>query len=750
MTLRGLRGGLDGAEALTPSSDTPSPSSKDPDELPKLDKYDVQEEIGHGGMATVYRALDPALGREVAVKVIHRHLRDNVEVAQRFVAEARASAKLKHRGIVEVYDVSRDEDRERYLVAELIRGCTLRKVLLEHRDMPPEIGAAIVAELCDAVEHAHEAGLIHRDIKPENVLVERPQDRARGPAITPTSIKPPRSSGSGSAHRRVREGDTPPPSRDDDDEFASSAPRVVSRAMTSDDGGDGRSGRRSGAESAAPSSTDPGSGRTSERPESSAPTSRSSGPEGKPPRSAKPGGRVVIKLTDFGIAKVLDAQSVTSTGQVLGSPAHMAPEQIEGGEVDARTDVFALGVLLYECLVGHLPFEGKNPAQVLRRVIEGSFAPADAERPIVGNRFASIVAAALATDPNDRPRSAAELGAELRKELGELGIDAPGDEVSAYFADPSDAYADALAERVVPRLIARGEAARKARNVPLAAGDFNRAHALSPRDPTILKRITQLSSARGRRILVRRLSIIGLGAVVLGGAAFGIARFVRQQNAELASSPSQSREGNTSDVRISPITPDDPSSVIPVPRLSAPVSAVLQRPIGPIRLPPSAEPDAALFLDGPRLVHFATNPPGARLVVDGVPRAFNSEDQLTPGPHAYTVSPAGPDDCCEAVSSSLTVPKARKDKPSEAFKFAVSLKFRPAHVSISGIPAGGTATCNGVPVGAAPVDIPANSADKIAVACTFTSEKGTGHGGGKVNAGGSASFPWRWPDDVKP
>ncbi len=97
---------------------------------------------------------------------------------------------------------------------------------------------------------------------------------------------------------------------------------------------------------------------------------------------------VVIKITDFGIAKILDAQGVTSTGQVLGSPAHMAPEQIEGGEVDARTDVFALGVLMYECLVGHLPFEGKNPAQVLRRVLEGSFAPADRERPSVGGRWA--------------------------------------------------------------------------------------------------------------------------------------------------------------------------------------------------------------------------------------------------------------------------------------------------------------------------------------------------------------------------
>src|SRR4029077_6944466 len=100
--------------------------------------------------------------------------------------------------------------------------------------------------------------------------------------------------------------------------------------------------------------------------------------------SAAEGERVKVKLTDFGIAKLLDAQGVTSTGQVLGSPAHMAPEQIEGGEVSARSDVFGLGVLLYECMVGKLPFDGKNPAQVLRRVLEGSFTRTERARPTVG------------------------------------------------------------------------------------------------------------------------------------------------------------------------------------------------------------------------------------------------------------------------------------------------------------------------------------------------------------------------------
>src|SRR5260221_13421602 len=107
--------------------------------LPVLAKYEVIEEIGHGGMATVYRAKDTRLAREVAVKVIHPHLRDSAEVAHRFVVEAQAVAKLRHANIVEVFDVSSEDDAEKFLVVELIRGATLRKVLKHHAPLPPEV-----------------------------------------------------------------------------------------------------------------------------------------------------------------------------------------------------------------------------------------------------------------------------------------------------------------------------------------------------------------------------------------------------------------------------------------------------------------------------------------------------------------------------------------------------------------------------------------------------------------------------------
>src|SRR5262249_14506070 len=126
-----------GSSARPPNSVPPPPG------FPRLEKYELVEEIGHGGMATVYRARDPRLGRDVAVKIIHKHLRENAEVARRFVAEARAAAKLRHPGIVEVYDVSNEDDSERYLVVELLRGTTLRKILQMHREIPADDGPAI-------------------------------------------------------------------------------------------------------------------------------------------------------------------------------------------------------------------------------------------------------------------------------------------------------------------------------------------------------------------------------------------------------------------------------------------------------------------------------------------------------------------------------------------------------------------------------------------------------------------------------
>ena len=116
-----------------------------PARVPALTKYEVLEELGHGGMATVYRAHNKRLGRDVAIKVLHPHLRESREIAHRFEAEAKAVAKLRHRNIVEVFDVSSIDEDEQYLVVEFIRGQTLRKLLQKTGALPPEVAAALAS-----------------------------------------------------------------------------------------------------------------------------------------------------------------------------------------------------------------------------------------------------------------------------------------------------------------------------------------------------------------------------------------------------------------------------------------------------------------------------------------------------------------------------------------------------------------------------------------------------------------------------
>lgn len=441
--------------------------------VPVLAKYEVKEEIGHGGMATVYRAHDPRLARDVAIKVIHPHLRDSAEVAHRFFVEAKAVAKLRHPNIVEVFDVSAPEETEHYLVVELVRGDTLRKVLQRHGPLPPEVAAAIGIELLAALSHAHSAGVVHRDIKPENVMLEH---AAPGDA-SPTNS-------------------TPPPT---------SKPRTTpSDAM---------------------------------------------------------GDRVKVKLTDFGIAKLLDAQGVTSTGQVLGSPAHMAPEQIEGNDVDARADVFSLGVLLYECMVGHLPFEGSNPAQVLRRVLEGIYPPAEREKPDVGKKWSAIIDHALAHDVGERYGDAGAMRDALCDELKRLGIHSPRGEIEAYFDDP-EGFTERHKKQTIARLCELAGKSRREGNAVLAAADYNRALAYAPEDRELLKIVSSMHRAEARRRMVKRVMPPVLGAVAIGALAFGVTRFA-EKHPKLVHDPTTATHSAAIAPVPSAITSEAPSTTAP-------------------------------------------------------------------------------------------------------------------------------------------------------------------------------------------
>lgn len=151
---------------------TQRPTAPDPNDLAKrLPKLDIGELIGQGGMGFVYKAKQRHLGRDVALKILHSELQQDPAFAKRFEREAQALAKLNHPNIVTVFDSGHTEAGEYYFVMEYVDGVNLRDVL-EGGHLEPEKALAVVPQVCEALQYAHEQGIVHRDIKPENILMD--------------------------------------------------------------------------------------------------------------------------------------------------------------------------------------------------------------------------------------------------------------------------------------------------------------------------------------------------------------------------------------------------------------------------------------------------------------------------------------------------------------------------------------------------------------------------------------------------
>lgn len=261
-----------------------------------IGRYQLREELGAGGFATVFRAYDPALDREVALKVLHSHLASNPEVAERFVREGRALARVRHPNVVQVFDTGAGDDAP-YLAMELIEGRPLSELLIGRGPIPVAQVVAVAEQIAAALAAIHARGLVHRDIKPPNILIE---------------------------------ADT---------------------------------------------------------------------------------GRAV--LLDLGVARMLDG-GVTATGWLVGTPAYMAPEQIEPDmPITPQTDVYQLGATVYALLAGRPPFEGA-PTRVMQAVLRQPPADLSALRPDLPPAVFGVIMEALAKDPARRPQGARAFAAQLR------------------------------------------------------------------------------------------------------------------------------------------------------------------------------------------------------------------------------------------------------------------------------------------------------------------------------------------------
>jgi serine/threonine protein kinase len=367
-----------------------------------LDKYELLERVGQGGMAVVYRGLDRQLKRTVAIKILHRHLSDYQEARDRFEREAQAVAKLRHENILEIFDYSAKEGSESYIVTEFIDGQTLKQFITDRPITFPEIGAMVILQVCRALAHAHAVGILHRDIKPENIMI------------------------------------------------------------------------------------------------------RSDG---------------LVKLMDFGISHMVDLERLTVTGQLLGSPAYMAPEHVEGRQLDFRTDVFAVGIVLYQLCVGKLPFEGKNPHEVLKRIAECKFLDPRQANPRIGNRLGRIILKAMSAAPNDRYPAIGEMVLALEAYLEESGLptDKLAGELARYFKGPVP-YEQALKDRLLDALARRGQKLLDDDNQAGALDVFDRVLTIDPKNVKVLTILDRIN----RRARLKTVGIVVLGMLAVGGGAFAI------------------------------------------------------------------------------------------------------------------------------------------------------------------------------------------------------------------------------------
>ena len=400
-----------------------------------------------------------------------------------------------------------------------------------------------------------------------------------------------------------------------------------------------------------------------------------------------------VKLTDFGIADMLDPSmsAMTATGQLLGSPAHMAPEQVESGDADARSDVFALGTILYWLTTGALPFSGKNPHQVLKRVVD--CAPLDplTLRPSMGRPLRAVIMRCLAKDPGQRFQTAADLALELERVLKASGIDDSRAALTAFLRDPIS-EGPRIQARVQAALLASARTAVAARDRMLAIESLDRVLALEDGNAEALKLIAQLGRAARTRVAVRAtlaaLAVVGLAAVwVLYAPKSGAVSSPPQPVADGAQSEQLAPNATgTGDGELA--TQRDAALAQPAVTAQAdPNAGSAEQPLARVpSKPPDTQPSTGPRVrdSRPRTVLFDPSPANVTISVDGAePRHYGPSFrmvELAPGSHRFSF--IGAHDCCKPFAIEREIPAG----PGET-TVSAKLEFRDGYVYVDSVPA---------------------------------------------------------------
>ena len=292
-------------------SEHPTGTPRDPRIGTRIDAYRIEAVLGRGGMGTVYRAVDEGLDKVVAIKMLDARLLNNARFLRRFESEPRLQARLNSPHIVQVYAFRRIGD-DLVMVMEYVDGETLADRLKRKGMLPRDEALGLFGQLLDAVEHAHQVGVIHRDLKPGNVLIDR-------------------------------------------------------------------------------------------------------------------GG--IVKVVDFGLAKLQESGDQTRTRSIAGTLKYMPPEQVRGlTHVDHRGDIYALGIVLYQLLAGRVPFrKDSGEYDLLKAVVESPPPPPERFNPDLPPALSAVIMTAIAKDPEARFPSVGAFRAAL---AAARGLDGGGDDTA--------------------------------------------------------------------------------------------------------------------------------------------------------------------------------------------------------------------------------------------------------------------------------------------------------------------------------
>jgi len=344
------------------------------------EKYRLERLLGRGGMGAVYLATHVGTDRQVAVKLINPQLMDRPESIERFQREARAAGRLRHPHIVDVTDFGfapTSDGSIAYLVMEYLDGCSLATVLAEEPRLPLQRAVEILEQVCSAVQEAHRQGSVHRDLKPDNIWLE------------PNGLGGYRAKVLDFGIAKVGEHDAP---------MVGPAPAHA----------------RSGGEARPTIHVTPLA--TGELPPGADPGAVLSSPTPPAPAVAVAGsGRASLSPTG-----TTPEAHLTRPGAILGTPWFMSPEQCRGDTLDARSDIYSLGVIAYQMLAGTPPFPGEASA-VLKAHLDDPPPPLRGHARHVPEGVAKIIMAALAKAPADRPPSALAFSNAVRANADGLG-----------------------------------------------------------------------------------------------------------------------------------------------------------------------------------------------------------------------------------------------------------------------------------------------------------------------------------------